>query len=331
MSKENGKGYPKRDISAESLAFRQWFRGAILRSLLVILLVTLAVFFIIRLVPGDPAIMVLGEHATDTSLEALREKMGLNLSLPQQFLRFIRNLFLHADTGESLKYGVSSRALVMQYAPVSLALAGFAMLITVLVTIFLSFMAATHKDGILDHVIRVVPAFTQGMPVFWTGLLFILFFSVQLRWFPVGGIQKGIAGFWHSLILPAVTVSFGQIPPLVRSLRERLLAVLNADFVTTLRAAKIPKNRILYGHVLRNAFVPTLMLFSVNLSYLIGGTLVVEQVFGIRGVGKLLFEAISNRDFPLVQAVALYCAVFVVVISFLTDLIAHKADPRTEA
>ena len=101
--------------------------------------------------------------------------------------------------------------------------------------------------------------------LFWTGLLFILFFSVQLRWLPVGGIQKGIAGFWHSLILPAVTVSFGQIPPLVRSLRERLLAVLNADFVTTLRAAKIPKNRILYGHVLRNAFVPTLMLFSVNL------------------------------------------------------------------
>ena len=98
--------------------------------------------------------------------------------------------------------------------------------------------------------------------------------------------------------------------------------------MTTLRAAQVPRRKILLGHVLRNAFVPTLMLFSVNLSYLIGGTLVVEQVFGIRGLGKLLFEAISNRDFPLVQAIALYCAVFVVLISFLTDLIAHAADPR---
>ena len=117
-------------------------------------------------------------------------------------------------------------------------------------------------------------------------------------------------------------------PPLVRSLRERLLEVLEADFVTTLKAAKIPRHAILLRHVLRNAFVPTLMLFSVNLSYLIGGTLVVEQVFAVRGVGSLLFEAVSNRDFPLVQAVALYCAVFVVIISFLADLIAHRVDPR---
>ncbi|MBR0479014.1 MAG: ABC transporter permease, partial [Solobacterium sp.] len=113
-----------------------------------------------------------------------------------------------------------------------------------------------------------------------------------------------------------------------RSLRERLLEVLEADFVVTLKAAGVPSRTILFKHVLRNAFVPSLMLFSVNLSYLIGGTLVVEQVFAVRGVGKLLFEAISNRDFPLVQAIALYCAVFVVVISLVTELIAHKADPR---
>ena len=321
----------KTELTPEQEAFRRWLAGALVRSLLVILLVMAAVFFVIRLVPGDPAVMVLGEHATDASLDALRERMGLNLTLPQQFVRFLQNIFLHADTGASLKYDVSSCALVLQYAPVSLALAGLAMLITVAVTILLSFLAATHKDGLLDHIIRVIPAFTQGMPVFWTGLLFILLFAVTLRWFPVGGVKEGVAGFWHSLILPAITVSFGQIPPLVRSLRERLLTVLGADFVTTLRAAKVPGRRILFGHVLRNAFVPTLMLFSVNLSYLIGGTLVVEQVFGIRGVGKLLFEAISNRDFPLVQAIALYCAVFVVIISFITDLIAHKADPRTEA
>ena len=310
--------------------FAHWLRGALLRSLLVILLVTAAVFFLIRLVPGDPAVMILGEHATDDSLAAMREQLGVNLPLGQQLLRFLRNLLTQADTGASLKYGVSSRSLVLRFAPVSLALAGLAMLITVLVTLLLSFLAATHRDSIFDHLIRVIPAFTQGMPVFWNGLLFILLFAVHWRIFPVGGIQEGPGGLLRSLMLPAITVSFGQIPPLVRSLRERLITVLSADYVTTLRAAKLPR-RVLFLHVLRGAFVPTLMLFSVNLSYLIGGTLVVEQVFGIRGVGKLLFEAISNRDFPLVQAIALYCALFVVIISFLTDLIAHRADPRTEA
>ena len=304
--------------------------SAAARALLVIFIVMVAVFFLIRLVPGDPAVMILGEHATEDSLAALREKLGLDLPVSAQFLGFLKNIFTKGDTGESLKYGISCRQLVLQYAPVSLALTGMAMLITLDMTILLAYLAALHKDGLPDQLVRLVPAFTQGMPVFWTGLLFILFFSVRLRWFPVGGLGEGVGGMLHSLLLPAITVSFGQIPPLVRSLRERLLEVLSADFVTMLKAARIPPGRILMGHVLRNAFVPTLMLFSVNLSYMIGGTLVVEQVFGIRGLGKLLFEAISNRDFPLVQAIALYCAVFVVVISLITELIARKADPRGE-
>ena len=313
----------------ESGRFRRWMRRALLRSALVVALISVAVFFIIRLVPGDPAVMVLGEHATDASIEALRDQLGLNLPAGRQFLRFLQNVFLRGDTGESIKYGVSSRSLVFQRAPVTLLLVALAMFITLAATVLLSFLAATHKDGLFDQLIRVVPAFTQGMPVFWVGLLLILFFAVRLRAFPVGGLKPGFAGMLHSLVLPAATVSFGQIPPLVRSLRERLIEVLGADFVTTLKAAKVPKRTIFLRHILRNAFIPTLMLLSVNLSYLIGGTLVVEQVFEVRGIGHLLFEAISNRDFPLVQAVALYCAVFVVIISFLADLIAHRADPRT--
>ena len=309
----------------EKKRFRHWVRGALFRSLLVIVFVMIAVFFLIRLVPGDPAVMVLGEHASEASLEALRERLGLNLSLPEQFVMFVKNVFLKADTGASIKYGVSSRSLVFKYAPVTLLLVLMATLITVAVSLVLAVLAATHRDRLFDHIIRVIPAFTQGMPVFWTGLLFILLFAVHLHWFPVGGLDKGML---RGLTLPAITVAFGQIPPLVRSLRERLLEVLEADFVVTLKAAGVPSRTILFKHVLRNAFVPSLMLFSVNLSYLIGGTLVVEQVFAVRGVGKLLFEAISNRDFPLVQAIALYCAVFVVVISLVTELIAHKADPR---
>lgn len=306
----------------------RWLFRILLRSVLVIFLVMIAVFFLIRLVPGDPAVMVLGEHATTSSIEALREQMGLNLSLPEQLVRFLRNMITTGDTGTSLKFGVSSRSLVLEYAPVTLLLALFAMAITALFSVLLAFLAATHRDGILDHVVRIVPAFTQGMPVFWTGLLLILLFAVQLKILPVGGLGEGWMGTLRGMILPAVTIAFGQIPPLVRSLRESILEVIGSGFVTTLRAARLPRHRILFGHILRNAFVPTLMLFSVNFSYLIGGTLVVEQVFAIRGVGTLLFEAIGNRDFPLVQAIAFYCAVLVVIISAASEIIAHLADPR---
>lgn len=301
---------------------------ALVRAALVISLVTAAVFLMIRLVPGDPVVMVLGEHATDDAVRQLREQLHLNDSLGKQFWIFLQNVFCHADTGNSIKYGVSCRSLILQYAPVTLTLVAMSMTISVIVALLLSFAAATHKDGIADHLIRILPVITHGMPVFWVGLILILIFAVNLKWFPVGGLKKGASGMVYSLILPSVTVSFGQIPPLVRSLREQLIETLGSDFVLTLRAAKLPRRVILWRHVLHNAVVPTLMLFSVNLSYLIGGTLVVEQVFAVKGIGKLLFEAISNRDFPLVEGITLYCAFFVVIISFTVDLIAKKLDPR---
>ncbi len=306
----------------------KWLLRRLGQSVLVIVLVSVAVFFIVRLVPGDPAVMILGEHANPEELARVHEELGLDLSLGEQFVRFLSNVFLHGDTGESIKYGVSCRELIFRFVPVTLLLVLMAVVITVAVTFTCAFAAATHRDGLFDHLIRILPAFTHGMPVFWTGLILILFFSVRLNWFPVGGIREGAFGMFQSLVLPAFTVAFTQIPPLVRSLREQLLEVLDADFVLTLRMARMPKRRIYWKHVLRNAFVPTLMLLGVNVSYLIGGTLVVERVFAIRGVGQLLFEAISNRDFPLIQGIAFYCALFVVLISLLVELLAHRLDPR---
>ena len=305
----------------------KWMTRAIFRAALVIALVTTAVFLLIRLVPGDPIVMVLGEHASDEAVENMRHQLNLDVSLQEQFIIFIKNIFLHADTGISIKYGISCRSLILQYAPVTLMLTAMSMTIAVVVSLMLAFTAATHKNGIADHIIRVIPVITHGMPIFWVGLILILVFAVNLKWFPVGGIQNGIGGMVYSLVLPAVTVAFGQIPPLVRSLREELIETLDADFVLTLKAARMPRI-IMWKHVLRNASVPTLMLLSVNLSYLIGGTLVVEQVFAIKGIGKLLFEAISNRDFPLVEGITMYCAIFVVLISLIVDLLAIKLDPR---
>jgi peptide/nickel transport system permease protein len=272
--------------------------------------------------------MILGEHSSPEAVAEMRIRLGLDLHPAEQFLRFLRVLFTQGDTGDSIFYGTPTKALIAERAPVTLLLIAMAGILAMALALFLALLAATHKDGPLDHLIRVLPAITLGMPVFWIGLLLILVFAVRLRWFPVGGVGNGPAGILYSLTLPAITVAFTLVPPLIRSLRAQLLEELESNFVVTLRAAEIPFWVILVKHILRNAALPTLMLFGVNISYLIGGTLVVEQVFGIRGIGSLLFSAISNRDFPVIQGIALYCAVVVVIITFFIDIFSRRLDPR---
>jgi peptide/nickel transport system permease protein len=307
-----------------------WLVIALVKALTVILCVMTAVFFIIRIVPGDPAKMILGEYSTPEALESMHHTLGLDLSLWEQFIRFVQTLFTHVDTGNSIIIGTSSRELIMQRAPVTLLLIVMACALAIFMSLLLATLAATHKDKLLDHLIRIFPTITLGMPIFWVGILLILLFSVRLGWFPVGGVSEGWLGTLHSLALPAITVAFSQIPTLVRSLRAQMLEVLESDFVVTLKAAGIPNRVILFKHVLRNSALPTLMLLGVNISYLIGGTLVVEQVFGIKGIGSLLFTSISKRDFPVIQGIALYCALSVVIISLLIEIISWWLDPRTK-
>lgn len=290
--------------------------------------VLVAVFFLLRIVPGDPAAMILGDRATPDSVAALRAELGLDLPLWQQFTTFLTQIVTQFDTGASLVSGTSSRELIFERAPVSLAIVVFAVVIAIMVAVPLAVLAARRKDSWIDHTVRILPTVTLGMPLFWIGLLLIIVFAVQLGWFPVGGVEPGPFEPLRSLTLPAIAVALGLVPPLVRSLRAELLEVFSADFVTTLRAAGLPERQILSRHTLRNGALPTLNLLSVNVSYLIGGTLVVEKVFGINGLGTLLFQSISNRDFPVVQAVALYCATLVVVITLLVSALSALLDPR---
>lgn len=301
----------------------------LLRAAAVLALVTVAVFFLIRLVPGDPAKMILGQYATEGAIQAMRDRLGLDLPVGQQFGNFLHQVFTTGDTGPSLVYNVPSRDLVAARAPVTLLLVVMASLLTVILSLVLATLAATHKDTLVDHILRVLPALALGMPVFWIGLLLILLFGVTWHIFPVGGVPSGPWGLVYGLTLPAITVALAQTPALIRSLRTQILEVLESDFVLTLRAAGLPHRVILYRHVLRNAAVPALMLWGVNVSYLMGGTLVIEQVFGLKGVGSLLFSAIANRDFPLIQAVALYCALAVVLVGLVTEVLTHRLDPRT--
>jgi len=274
--------------------------------------------------------MILGEYSTPEAIALMHHKLGLDLPLGEQFVRYVQHLVVHGDTGASIISGTSARELIVDRAPVTLLLIVMASLLAILLSLVLAMLAATNKDKLLDHLIRIFPTVTLGMPVFWVGLLLILLFSVRLQWFPVGGVGEGWTGALHSLTLPAITVAFTQIPTLVRSLRAQMLEVLESDFLVTLSAAGIPSRVILMKHVLRNSALPTLMLLGVNISYLIGGTLVIEQVFGIKGIGSLLFSSISKRDFPVIQGIALYCAIAVVIISLLVEMASWWLDPRTK-
>ncbi|MHA3723261.1 ABC transporter permease [Leucobacter sp. HY1910] len=290
--------------------------------------VVVAVFFLLRLVPGDPASMILGDRATPEQVAKLRAQMGLDEPLAVQFGRFVTGVVTRFDTGDSLVTGVSTREVILAKAPISLGIVALAVLFAVALTVPLALAAARRRGGLADQLVRIIPTVGMGMPMFWIGLLLIIVFAVQLGWFPVGGVLPGPGGTLWSLILPALAVAISLVPPLVRSLRAQLLEVVDADFVTTLRAAGVPERTILTRHILRGAALPTLALFGVNVAYLIGGTLVVEKVFGINGVGTLLFQSIGSRDFPVVQGIALYCAVAVVLITLAVDGLAALIDPR---
>ncbi len=217
-----------------------WLIMAIVRAVIVIFCVVTAVFFIIRIVPGDPAKMILGEYSTPEALERMHHALGLDLPVWEQFIRFVKTLFTQGDTGNSIIAGTSTRELVAERAPVTLLLIGMACVLAVVIALLLAAVAATQKDKLLDHLIRIFPTVTLGMPIFWVGLLLILAFSVHLRWFPVGGIGEGWSGTLYSLTLPAITVAFSQTPTLIRSLRVQMIEVLESDFVVTLKAAGIP-------------------------------------------------------------------------------------------
>lgn len=293
--------------------------------------VVTAVFFLLRLVPGDPAVMILGDRATPEAIAELRERLGLDASLWRQYLDFVSGILTRGDTGDSLVTGVATGELIASRAPVSLGIVALALTLVLVIAVPLAVAAAQRKDGWIDQLVRIIPTITLGMPLFWIGLLLIIVFAVNLGWFPVGGVgSPGSAPLepLRSLFLSALAVAVGMAPPLIRSLRAQLLEVTEAEFVTTLRAARVPERTILWRHVLRGAALPTLNLLSVNLAYLIGGTLVVEKVFGINGIGTLLFQSISSRDFPVVQAIALYCAVLVVLVTLAAQLLSALIDPR---
>jgi peptide/nickel transport system permease protein len=289
--------------------------------------VTLVAFLLIHLIPGDPARTVLGIHATPRAVAALDQEYGLHKSLPDQYWLFLDRLG-HGNLGQSLFYGVPARTLIVDRIPATLWLLVYSTVIVILLSVPLAMIAASKKDGARDQVVRAVPLLGLGMPPFWVGIILVELFALKLRIFPVDGYGTGFAGHLKYMFLPSLTVAIGISPVIIRSLRASMLDVLGADFVVTARSKGVPGRRLFVRHVLRNAVIPTVTVLGLNIGFLVGNTVIIEQVFALPGVGGLMINSIFNRDFPVVQGVTLVFAVLVVTVNLIVDMTYARLDPR---
>ncbi|HYS31806.1 MAG TPA: ABC transporter permease [Streptosporangiaceae bacterium] len=289
--------------------------------------VTIVVFFMIHLIPGDPARTILGIHATPKRIAILHRQWGLNRPLVSQYWLFMDRL-LHGNLGQSLYYGVPAAGLIISRLPPTLWLIVYAAVIAVAVSVPLAMIAATRKDAVRDHVVRAVPLLGLGMPPFWVGILLVYALAIKVHAFPVSGYGKGFAGHLHAMFLPALTVAIALAPVVIRSLRASMLNVLGAEYITTARSKGVPGPRLFLRHVLRNAVIPAVTVLGINIGYLIGGTVIIESIFAIPGIGQLMINSIFQRDFPVVQGVTLVFGVLVVLVNLLADLSYAALDPR---
>jgi peptide/nickel transport system permease protein len=299
----------------------------VLQAIPVLFFIMLASFLLIHLVPGDPARIQLGSHAPQSQVEALRRQLGLERPLIAQFWTFATGA-VHLSFGESLSLHQSVGTVIRSKAGLTTLLMLYSLMISLVLTVPLGILAAVKRDRPVDHVIRVVGMVFFVMPSFWLGLLLALVFGLVLGVLPTGGYESGLGGEIRSLTLPALALGLVMAPLFLRSLRAGVIQMLDKGFVEAARARGFSQRRVLFGHVLRNASVSTVTLVGLTVGALLSWTLVVENVFALPGLGSLLVAAVSARDYPLIQGLAVVLAVGVVVINLLTDLAYAAIDPR---
>jgi len=294
----------------------------LLSTFTVVLGVVTLVFLLIHLVPGDPVQAMLGETATPTDLEALRNALGLDKPLWTQWWLYITNL-LQADLGNSLYSKEPIIDILLERFPATLELAIAGLFVAVLLALPLGSLAALRKDTIYDNSAMMFSLLGVSIPNFWLGPMLILLFSLTLGWLPVSGREGNL-----SLILPALTLGTALAAILARMVRSTLLEVLNEDYIRTARAKGLTESAIVIHHALRNASLPIITILGLQLGTLLGGAVITEIIFAWPGIGQLTIESIERRDYPLVQACILLISLSYVLINTLTDLLYAWLDPR---
>jgi peptide/nickel transport system permease protein len=302
----------------------------LLIGLATLLLASIVVFSVMEILPGDPAQLMLGMNATPQALEALRQQMGLDQPLVLRYLDWIAGLLV-GDFGRSFTYSSPVIELIGERAVVSLPLALISLTLSTVIAIPVGMFAAARRGRISD---TAVMGFTQigvAVPNFWFALLLIYLFAVWLRLVPAGGFAGWGSGVWpglRSLILPAVALALPQAAILSRVTRSAMLEVLGEDYIRTARAKGMPRRYVLWRHALRNALIPVLTILGLQFAFLLAGTIIIENVFYLPGLGRLVFQAITQRDLIVVEGVVMLLVASVVVVNLVVDLAYAVVDPR---
>jgi len=288
------------------------------------------VFVVVRILPGDPATLILGVESNPETVARLRQALGLDRPLAVQYVDWLARA-ARGDLGTSIQYDVPVGRLILSRLPVTLPLALMAAAIMIAVALPLGVYAATRHRRAGDYAAMLVSQLGIAVPAFWSGLLLILLFSVRLGWFRSGGFDgwsAGVVAGVKALLLPAIALGAFQAAVLVRATRSAVLDVLREDYVRTARAKGVAEGRVVARHALRNAMIPIVTVMGIQLGQLIAGAIVLESVFALPGLGRLALVAIGARDLPVVQGVTLFVAASIVFINFTVDLAYAALDPR---
>lgn len=297
------------------------------------LLVALAVFVLLRLVPGDPAQLMLGDTATEETLAELRRQLGLDQSIPMQFIYWLGNVAV-GDLGRSITNDLPVLPLIVDRFRVSASIVLVAVVLATLVAVPAGMLAAWKQNSLGDLMIVAGATMLLSIPSFWLGLLMLLLFGVKLGWLPVVGYVSFGEDFGRALayvVLPIATLTLIEIGVITRMARAATIEVLRLEYITHARAKGVPEGRVLWRHALPNAFAPTWTLIGLILGNLLGGIAVIETVFTLPGLGRLLVDGIFARDYPVVQGCLLFIAILYVLVNLLVDLLYPVFDPRVAA
>lgn len=280
------------------------------------------VFLVLRLVPADPALLILGSDATQAEIETLRASMGLDRSPIVQYGIFLGDV-LRGDFGDSYRLQTDAMGLVLERLPATLELALTALVIAVAIGIPLGLLAALRVNRFTDRLVSMLSLLTQSLPGFWVGIVFILIFAGTLNWLPSGG-----TGTPAHIVLPAITLALPFIAILTRMTRSGLLEVINENYIQTARSKGLPERTVIFPHAIRNALIPIVTVVGLQFGQLLGGAVIIETVFAWPGIGRLLIDAIGQRDYNVVQAAVVLIAAGFVTINLVVDLLYGYLDPR---
>jgi peptide/nickel transport system permease protein len=297
---------------------------------LTLALASLVIFVMLEIVPGDPARLMLGINATQDAVEALRQQMGLNDPPPMRYWNWVSGL-LQGDFGRSYTYSVPVSELIAERVVVSLPLAVIALALSTVIALPVGIFSASRRGRLSDTAVMATTQFGIAVPNFWFALLLVYVFAVALRWVPAGGFpgwDAGIATALTALALPAVALALPQAAILSRVVRSALIEALSEDYIRTARAKGLTRRATLWRHALRNAMIPVVTILGLQFAFLLAGTIIIENVFYLPGLGRLVFQAITQHDLPVVQNVVILLVATVVLINFLVDMTYVWIDPR---